>query len=125
MGASQPVWHGGTNKDLELVLNCAIHGFFPAEKTIRPYTVMLFELMRIEDHYAHRLNLPTVRNRRPQAPNPYNLAPTLGGRGQQADLSFADSRTVAWGCFPVINNRFQIIKVPPAPTHLGRAPAFA
>jgi hypothetical protein len=62
----------GTPADLELVFNSACRGVFPSKAVVRPYFVLVFELLRIPEAYAKLLNLPG-RQSPPRTPVPASL----------------------------------------------------
>eukprot|EP01006_Ploeotia_vitrea_P022072 TRINITY_DN54484_c0_g1_i1.p1 TRINITY_DN54484_c0_g1~~TRINITY_DN54484_c0_g1_i1.p1 ORF type:complete len:1078 (+),score=100.01 TRINITY_DN54484_c0_g1_i1:273-3236(+) len=110
VGASQPVWHGGIHKDVELIFSSGVQTHFPPVVSIKPYMILLFELVRIEDYEAKALELKTSKFRRNKPFNPYNLCANVGGRGQSGSMAGRRARTVAWGAFPCIDSKFRVIR---------------
>eukprot|EP00667_Euglena_gracilis_P001480 EG_transcript_1479 len=102
--ATQPRWHDATYRSQELVFNTACQGLFPPQTTIQPYMALVLEVVRVPLQYAAALNLPCVP---PQRRRRANLLDVARGRGVESGVARG---TVAWGCFPVANNRFQVAR---------------
>ena len=109
IGCTTPVHHDGGVFSLDIMFDTSVFTFLPPRKTIKPYAVFVFELVRLPAHHSHRFTAlvsavagrPNAKPRRPSRPPSAN-------RGEKTDLE--TPKTVGWGAFPVINGRFTVIK---------------
>eukprot|EP00759_Apiculatamorpha_spiralis_P017274 PhF_6_TR23314/c0_g1_i1/m.32945 len=98
VASTYPVDFLATKDDHTMVINSKLFTFMPAQKDIKPYQTLLFELVMLPEEGDGGL----TESRE---------SVSSGGSAKSGhNTAVRRPTTVAWGCFPTVNPTFNIVK---------------